>query len=119
MNYSHADAAAGPLRTELFLDERDLRLAFSGELDLAGAAAARTAMLEGLAYGQTLWVDLSGLSFIDSAGLGVLVRMAEVNGPDELRFLGPVAPPVGRVLTLTGLDAMLAIKVAEPPLAPL
>ena len=114
MSHPHADAAAGPLRSELFLDERDLRLAFSGELDLAGAPAARTAMLEGLAYGQTLWVDLGGLSFIDSAGLGVLVRMAEVNGADELRFLGPVTPAVGRVLTLTGLDDVLKIKVAGP-----
>jgi anti-anti-sigma factor len=118
MTHPHVDAAAGPLKTELSFGETDLRLAFSGELDLAGVPAAREALLGGLAYGRALEVDLGGLTFIDSAGLGVLVRMAQANGPDQLRFLGPVTPAVGRVLTLTGLDDLLQPDVAGP-LAPL
>jgi anti-anti-sigma factor len=118
MHHRSVDPTVGPLKTELFLDDQDARLTLSGELDLAGVAGARTAMLDGLAFGRLLSVDLSGLSFIDSAGLGVLVRMAEANGPDELRFLGPVTAPVGRMLTLTGLDERLKIEVPKP-LAPL
>jgi anti-anti-sigma factor len=112
MNHPHVDLSAGLLKTELLLDERDPRLALSGELDLAGVPVARTAIEGALADGRVLSVNLSGLTFIDSAGLGMLVRMAEENGSDHLRFLGPVTPPVGRMLTLTGLDDALKIKVA-------
>lgn len=83
-----------------------------GELDLAGVPTARTAIEGAVADGRVLSVDLSGLTFIDSAGLGLLVRMAEENGSDHLRFLGPVTPAVGRMLTLTGLDDRLRIQTA-------
>lgn len=114
MNHPRVDSIAGPLKTELVADDGNVRLALTGELDLAGAASARSALLCGLAFGRVLQVDLSGLTFIDSAGLGVLVRAAQANGPDELRFLGPVTPAVGRVLTLTGGDDLLRIEAAGP-----
>ncbi len=114
MDYSQAGAPIGPLKSELFTAEPDLRLAFTGELDLAGVAEAQTTLLDALALGRTLSVDLSGLSFIDSAGLGMLVRAAEANGLDDLRFHGPLTPPVGRLLALTGMDDVLQVAPAAP-----
>jgi len=53
-------------------------------------------------------LDLEGLEFIDSAGLGGLVRMWE-NSVEQGSFtaLGQPSPRVREVLTITGLETVL------------
>jgi anti-sigma B factor antagonist len=50
-------------------------VSFAGELDLASVPLARDALVRSAAEhpGQTLVVDLDGVAFLDSMGLGVLV----------------------------------------------
>jgi len=85
-----------------------------GEVDLANAAELRTVLIDVLATTPDthLVVDLSGVGFLDSTGIGVMVgahkRVTTAGG----RFSAVVATPVVRkVLQTTGL--MRAWHVTE------
>jgi anti-sigma B factor antagonist len=84
-------------------------VALMGELDLAGEARLEAAIDEAHTSGRPLTVDLSGLTFIDSSGLRVLVRLhnkAITNGLEYRLIAGP--PQVHRTFALCGLDRTLA-----------
>jgi len=83
-------------------------LALSGELDLAGAPELDTALAAARAAGGGLTLDLSDLEFIDSSGLGALVRFhnaAAAAGYEYSVVAGP--PQVHRAFVLSGLDQAL------------
>jgi anti-sigma B factor antagonist len=83
-------------------------VALSGELDLAGAERLTAALADAQASGEPLTVDLTDLDFIDSSGLGVLVRFnnaAQVAGYPYRVIAGP--PRVHRAFVLSGLDRAL------------
>ncbi len=80
----------------------------SGELDLAGTERLTEALAEAKAIGGPLTVDLTDLEFIDSSGLGVLVRFnnaAMAAGFPYRVIAGP--PRVHRAFVLSGLDRAL------------
>jgi anti-sigma B factor antagonist len=90
-----------------------------GELDLAtaeelrstlDAAVAETlsAALDGMEQGARLVLDLRGLSFLDSAGLHLLVALDQRAQRDgfQLTLLAPPAP-ADRAIALCGLDQVL------------
>lgn len=85
----------------------------TGELDVASSPILE-AELGRLSDAALVVVDLRGLSFIDSTGLGVLVRAHQVARAQGHRF-GLVRTAQGgrgqvsRLLTLTGLDEELLI----------
>jgi anti-anti-sigma factor len=83
-------------------------LAVSGDLDISGVEeflshAGR--LLDSDA--KTIEVDLGGVTFIDSSGLGALVRLhkSAVAAGQQLR-LANVPRPVTRILDLTGLTEL-------------
>ncbi len=80
----------------------------SGELDSANADAldASLAPLTGDRSAQLIF-DLSGLRFIDSAGIAVLLGVAAKVAAVRLRDASPV---VRRVIELTGLSDVLRIE---------
>jgi anti-sigma B factor antagonist len=82
---------------------------FYGELDVAGAEIATRELRQAVqADVEEIIVDLSGLDFIDSTGLQVLVetfRGDRVNG-ERIRFLRG-SDPVDRLMHLTHLDEIL------------
>ncbi|RKQ87205.1 anti-sigma B factor antagonist/stage II sporulation protein AA (anti-sigma F factor antagonist) [Solirubrobacter pauli] len=83
-------------------------LALSGELDLAGAPELDAALSSVREAGKGLTIDLSELDFIDSSGLGVLVRFHNAAGTAGYEYsviAGP--PPVHRAFVLSGLDQAL------------
>jgi anti-sigma B factor antagonist len=83
-------------------------VALAGELDMAGATRLTEALAEAKAAGGPLTVDLTGLDFIDSSGLGVLVRFnneATAAGFPYRVIAGP--PRVHRAFVLSGLDRAL------------
>jgi anti-sigma B factor antagonist len=82
-----------------------------GELDVYTAPQLRERIVEVINDGETcLIVDMGGVTFIDSTGIGVLVvahrRIGEQGGWLVLRN---VQRQTSRVLELTGLDHVLII----------
>jgi anti-sigma B factor antagonist len=110
---SPARAASGPLgdggfRCHVVHERARVRIVAAGELDVASAPqlqeTLRTFLYTG--FGRVV-IDLRRLSFIDSTGLHVLLRYAELARRADLRFgLIPGPPAVQRIFELTGTDVL-------------
>jgi anti-anti-sigma factor len=88
-----------------------LTLTLSGELDLASAEAMRTAVTEAVKSPDVdaVLVDLEGLSFLDSTGIGVLVAGWRLAGDTGKRLRIDKAHGMAReVLRITGVWSPLA-----------
>ncbi|GAA4706523.1 hypothetical protein GCM10023215_53720 [Pseudonocardia yuanmonensis] len=86
-----------------------LRLALHGDLDLSGIDAVRAPLAAELARDgvvDPVVLDLTGVGYLPSAGIGMLVDLADDvrSRGGELRIARPETGPVARVLALTGLD---------------
>jgi anti-sigma B factor antagonist len=92
------------------VDERDSLavVALDGELDLATAPALATAIDEQVGQGRVnIVLDLTKLSFCDSAGLRVFVRYRRQLEEAGGRFVvAAPTPMVRRVLEISGLAEM-------------
>jgi anti-sigma B factor antagonist len=82
-------------------------VAVQGEIDLYTASALKDATLGAVDDGpKRLILDLTGVPFMDSSGLGVVVaclkRLREMGGDLSLVTM-PGSPP-SKLLSLTGLD---------------
>jgi anti-sigma B factor antagonist len=75
------------------------QIVVTGEIDLASAAAFRPVML---ASTDPIALDLTGVTFMDSAGVRLLLLAREVR---PVRIVA-VSPAVSRVLELLGLSEM-------------
>jgi len=94
---------------EVRAEARGTVVAVTGELDVASShiLERELAKLDEVAF---VVVDLRGLSFIDSTGLGVLVRAHQVAQEQGRRFgLVRGNGQVNRLLSLTGLDSELLV----------
>ena len=79
----------------------------SGELDLATAPVLE-ATLEGVSHEQ-LVIDLSGCTFLDSAGIRTLVAAArDRSGASRLRIV-TADPGIVRLLEITGVDTIIHV----------
>ena len=85
-------------------------IAFTGDLDLAVVDDLTSALETGLDGGGDAVVDLTGVHFIDSAGIQVVVKAHDDARAAEHRLELVVAPGsnVDRVLGITGLMEHLA-----------
>jgi anti-sigma B factor antagonist len=85
-------------------------LAVSGEIDLWTAEEFRQALRRLQATNERVVVDLSGVPFVDSSGLGVLVgglkRARDIDGSLHLVV---TSSAVRRVFTLTNLDQVMPL----------
>jgi anti-sigma B factor antagonist len=100
-----------PLTVTSERDGDGARVLFQGELDIAGAPEAEKA-IRAVEDDRpaSLTIDLSGLTFMDSTGLRLVVaadRRARENGRTLRIVRGPAA--VQRVFELTGLEGKLPI----------
>ena len=79
-----------------------------GEIDFTSTGPVQ-ATLNGMILpgGGTVVVDLSGVDFIDSSGLGALVQANRIAAERGNRFVVVASPPVRRLLTVTALDTVL------------
>jgi anti-sigma B factor antagonist len=87
-------------------------VAVHGELDFEGAPNLRLALIEAIDEnpGRRVVVDLEGVDFIDSAGLGVLVGgLKRVRAAKGELVLVATGRSVVRVLELTGLTRVFEI----------
>jgi anti-anti-sigma factor len=99
--------------TELSIIRRDkaggVVLALSGELDVVSAPELERRVTAALAEHAHVTLDLSDLTFVDSAGVSVLIKAkqdAEANG--RTLVLGRPTEQVYRVFALVGLAGWLA-----------
>ena len=87
-------------------------VAARGELDVATAPALREALDTARARGaRRLIADLAAVTFLDSAGLGVLVTSAKqlrMNGGEFVVVSDD--PRIIRVFEITGLDAVVRVE---------
>ena len=82
----------------------------AGELDMASAPDVRARLYEGLAEGAVgLSLDLSGLKFLDSAGVELLFRLREDLAVRHIRLelYVPSGAPIRRTLEVTDGGAEL------------
>jgi anti-sigma B factor antagonist len=109
-DYSSSGESLGArLQIERGVDDSTLVLV--GELDPHTAPLLEAALGERIAAGdQTINLEVTGLDFIDSSGLRVLVETHRTLGsePGSLRLAG-VSPTFLRLLEMTGLDQHLTI----------
>ncbi len=87
-----------------------LVLTVNGEVDLATAPVLDAAIADAWTPPQPLIIDATELPFMDSTGLGVLVKAA-LRARDEggQIAMAAVGSRVHKVLAITGLDQHLAI----------
>jgi anti-sigma B factor antagonist len=88
-----------------------LVLAVSGDVDVATAPSLRDRLLAGVAGGgPKIVVDLLGVSFLDSTGLGVLIgalKRCRESGGDLILVIGEAR--ILKVFEITGLTDVFTI----------
>lgn len=105
------------MRIEHEVRNHRLVVRLQGELDMSTAEVFRQAVDTALAQTRLkdLVIDLSGVSFIDSSGLGALLgryrRLAQNGG--KMSLLNP-AQPVRPILELSGFYKIMSIYESEP-----
>jgi anti-anti-sigma factor len=90
-----------------------LCVVLSGEIDMTSAPRFEAAVSRALDTHQppTLELNLAGVTFMDSSGIRVLLRVHQAARARECTLtIGPVNPAVARVLDITGVRAVL-----DPP----
>ena len=87
----------------------------SGELDVATVPELKDALTDLIDRhpGTSVWVDMAQVSFIDSSGLGVLVRFNNAATAADYTYTVIAGPPqVHRAFVLSGLDQALPFAAA-------
>lgn len=91
---------------------------FTGRFDAVEAMAARTRMAEpDITGARHLVLDLADVTFLDSAGLAVLVRARQDRLRDgrTIALVRPTAEAAMRVLRLTQFDQIFTMLDRRPP----
>ncbi|GAB7005204.1 hypothetical protein JCM18899A_26770 [Nocardioides sp. AN3] len=90
---------------DLSITRKDGKLALVGSVDLVSRQSLVDAGKEVLDDGEPLALDLAGVDFMDSVGIGALVELSKAAASRGQRFtVAEVSPVVGRILQVTGLD---------------
>lgn len=83
-----------------------------GEIDLSNAREVMDGIRAAATHDATLVIlDLSGTTYLDSAGIAMVFRLAERLGHSrqELRLVVPADAPIRRGLELTRVTALLPV----------
>lgn len=59
-------------------------------------------------------LDLSGVAFLDSSGLGAVVAVMKMMAPDRPLELSGLTPTVDKVFRLTRMDSVFTIRTELP-----
>ena len=96
--------------TQLLRDGDAIVVAVAGDVDLETAPALWTALEPVLMSADRLVLDLSQVTFIDSSGLGVLVRASQLLGRREALVVRSPQPQARRVFQLAGIDQVVTVE---------
>lgn len=88
-----------------------LRLEGNDSLDCSTAAVVRTAVLDQIDGDSDVVLDLSGVQFVDSAGLGVLISVFKATRRSgcKARFAG-IRPEVNHIMEVIHLNRILELS---------
>ena len=90
-------------------DDPGVVLAYAvGELDLTNAPDLEQRLEELRSNTATLVLDLNGVSFVDSAALHALFRVARVN--ERFGIVLESASPIARTFGIVGLDKVARVR---------
>ncbi len=90
--------------TEVTVGRSVARVRVSGEIDAATSLELGPALLAAGEDGRAVHLDLSATSFIDSAGIRVLVRsLWDLQGAGSSLVLVAASPLVENILRITGI----------------
>lgn len=103
------------------IEESDGRclIRVEGEVDLYSSPELRKAVTRALTRASAaVGVDLSAVAYMDSSGVATLIEGLREAGKGAVEFLlvAP-SPPVMKVLQLSRLDTVFAIRGEWPPCA--
>jgi anti-anti-sigma factor len=87
-------------------DEKILTATIAGEIDISNTSELRRTIDAQLADATTVIIDLSATTFVDSAGVALLLDMASRLRTTRrtVYLVIPANAPIRRIATLTGLD---------------
>jgi len=88
-------------------DDEAAVLWLRGDIDLRVRDQVASAAVDLLAEEKVVIADLSGVTFLDSSALGVLVQAYRTAREQDTRLLVVASEPVRKLLRLTGLDTVL------------
>lgn len=94
------------------VDGEGLRLA--GELDLATAPKLAEALLDFASSEGELHLNLSGLTFLDSSGLHVILALADSRGDDRPVVLLNPHTLIMRTFEIAGIDEHPGVEIRHP-----
>lgn len=99
---------------EIRSDERGgrLHLTVSGELDLSTAPQLEPLVIDAIAAGRHVVLDLRELDFMDSSGVRILIeaQSAAGDGPGRFTVVRPEpATAVGQVIEVSGIEPVLEL----------
>jgi anti-sigma B factor antagonist len=98
-------------------DDDEVTVVIAGEFDMSATFTTEPALEAALERPglRSFVLDLRGLTFIDSLGLGVVIRLsAELEARGIPMRILPGPPPVQRVFTSAGLAHALPFEPEQP-----
>jgi len=104
-----------PAHVHIALDDRCVRIAVVGEVDLANAASVEEQIVAAITNQVTsVSVDLGEVGYIDSVGLRIFFSLApRLAGLQiALELVAPVGSPARRVAEVSGLASLVPL---QPP----
>jgi anti-sigma B factor antagonist len=110
-NETASDSSSPAIRVEQRqVDDHAIVLAIHGELDLATAPTLKWRLLDVLEAGyRQLVLDLSGVGFMDSTAIGVLVGIKRNLAAGQRLAIAGLQPDVLKIFEITGLDGSFRI----------
>jgi anti-sigma B factor antagonist len=84
-------------------------VAIAGELDLSTIPRMESPLFEQVRQRPAVLVDLSGLSFIDSSGIGVLIEAFRAANGNRMNVLVDSGTQVDRVFRIAGITEALPV----------
>lgn len=103
----------GGMKHEVREEGGGIVVALDGEVDLQSSPEARQALLDAVGRGRDVFVDLSGVGYIDSSGVASLVEaLQQARKAGTGLVLVSVSDAALRVLQLARLDKVFTIRAS-------
>ena len=95
------------------IDVRDpvaRHVSVTGELDLTNADALGAAVVEASGDSCPIALDLTQVTFVDSAALHMLFRTSRLLGPGSFGIVVPSGSPIARTFEIVGLPDLVTVR---------